>query len=719
MFNRRKMGIAAACALAFPAGTYAQQQQKAPQTKEDDVAVTVTANPLGSSSLFDLAVPASVLQGQSLLLRRASTLGETLSGEPGLSGTSFGAGASRPVIRGLDSDRVRILQNGVGMLDASSLSFDHAVAVDPLIADRIEVVRGPAALLYGGNAVGGVVNVIDNRVPQEAINGVTGAIEPRFGGADNEKSGAVKIDAGNGSVAVHADMYSRKTDDTKIPGFARSTRQRAADTAATAQPQGFVPNSRANSDGGALGASLTWDKGFAGLSYSGFNTNYGSPIEAAVRVDMKSARWDLAGEVREVGGFIEAVKFKYGRTGYEHREIDAGVVGTTFKNKGYESRIEAKHGTLGPLRGMIGMQFNNADFSALGDEAFVPQTNTEARGLFIYEELPLGSWKLNAGVRVDKTQVKSAGGGAVVPLTSASTLAGTPRFGAAQTKDFAPKALSFGVVYNISKTVSLAANTAYTERAPTYAELFANGPHVATGRFEVGNSSFGKEQSKAVDVALRMRSGAHSGSVGVFYNRFRNFITLADSGVTRDAAGHSSAAGDNLSDFGDGTSTVSNNAGAASNILPESVFRAVPAEFRGLEAQGRFRIMDKGGDLDLKLKADYGRATISDTGQPLPRISPLRLGVGLEYRLQQWNSGIDVEHAAKQNRVSTNERATDAYTLVNANVSYRFRTGAANWDAFLRGNNLLNQEARNHVSFVKDVAPMPGRGVLVGVRGLF
>ncbi len=714
---RKKMGFAVACALAFPGGSYAQQ--KPVEAKEDDVAVTVTANPMGSSSLFDLAVPASVLQGRSLVLKRASTLGETLSGEPGLSGTSFGAGASRPVIRGLDSDRVRILQNGVGMLDASSLSFDHAVAVDPLIADRIEVVRGPAALLYGGNAVGGVVNVIDNRVPKESVNGVTGAIEPRFGGADNEKSGAVKIDAGNGGFAVHADVYSRKTDDTKVPGFARSARQRAVDTAATAQPQGFIPNSRGNSDGGALGASLTWDKGFAGLSYSGFNTNYGSPTETAVRIDMKSARWDLAGEVRDIDGFIEGVKFKYGRTAYEHSEIDAGVVGTIFKNKGYESRIEAKHAALGPFRGMVGVQLNNADFSALGDEAFVPQTNTDAKGVFIYEELPLGDWKLNAGARVDASRVKSAGGGAVIPTTSASSLAGTPRFGAAQTRDFAPKALSLGVVYAISPTLSVAANTAYTERAPTYAELFANGPHVATGRFEVGNSGFDKEQSKAIDVALRMRSGANTGSVGVFYNRFKNFITQVDSGVTRDAAGHSSAAGDDMSDFGDGTSTVSNNAGAASNILPESVFRAVPAEFRGVEAQARLRIWEKGGDLDLKLKADYVQAKNRDTGQPLPRISPMRLGAGLEYRREQWNSGIDVEYAAKQDRVSANERPTDAYTLVNANLSYRFKTGGANWDAFLRANNLLNQEARKHVSFVKDVAPMPGRGILVGVRGLF
>jgi iron complex outermembrane receptor protein len=706
-----------ACALAAPAA--AQVQQKNNEPRADDVAVTVTGNPLGSSSLFDLAVPTSVLQGQSLVLRRASTLGETLSGEPGLSGSSFGPGASRPVIRGLDSDRVRILQNGVGMLDASSLSFDHAVAVDPLIADRIEVVRGPAALLYGGNAVGGVVNVIDNRVPQEPISGVSGAIEPRFGGADNEKSGAVKFEAGNGRFAVHVDAYGRKTDDLSIPGFARSSRQRAIDTVATVQPFNVIPNSKANSDGGALGGSLTWDKGYAGLAYSAFNSNYGSPIETGVRVDMKSARWDLAGEVRDVGGPIDDVKFKYGRTGYEHREIDTGVTGTVFKNRGYESRIEAKHVPVGAFRGMVGMQFNNSDFSALGNEAFVPATNTDSKGLFVYEELPLGDWKLNAGGRVDRNAIKSAGGGANVPLTSLSALAGTPRFGAAQARDFAPRALSFGAVYTLSKTLSIAANTAYTERAPTYAELFANGPHVATGRFEVGNSGFGAERSRAFDLALRLRSGPHSASVGVFYNRFSNFITLVNTGVTRDAAGHSSAVGDDMSDVGDGTSRVSNNAGAASQILPESVFRAVAAEFRGVETQGRFRLMDKGGELDLKLKADYVQATNQDSGQPLPRIAPLRLGAGLEYRFNAWSAALDVEHAARQGRVSANELPTDGYTLVNANLSYRFKSAGANWDAFARANNLLNAEARNHVSFVKDVAPMPGRGVLVGLRALF
>jgi len=711
------MSIAVACALGIPAAVQAQQRSIEP--KADDVAVTVTANPLGSSSLFDLAAPASVLQGQGLVLRRASTLGETLSGEPGLAGSAFGPGASRPVIRGLDSDRVRILQNGVGMLDASALSYDHAVAVDPLIADRIEVVRGPAALLYGGNAVGGVVNVIDNRVPQEPVTGVTGAIEPRFGGPDNEKSGAVKVEAGNGRFAVHVDAYGRRSDDLTIPGFARSARQRAADAAGTAQPRNVIPNSRMSSDGGALGGSLTWDKGYAGLAYSAFNSNYGSPIEPAVRVDMKSARWDLAGELRDVGGFIEGVKFKYGRTGYEHREIDAGVVGTVFRNRGYESRIELKHAQIGVFRGMVGMQFNNNAFSALGDEGFVPATNTDAKGLFVYEELPLGDWKLNAGARIDRNSVKSAGGGANVPAASLSALAGTPRFGAAQSRGFSPKAFSFGAVYSLSKVFSLAANTAYTERAPTYAELFANGPHIATGRFEVGNSGFDTERSKAFDIALRMRSGPHSASVGVFYNRFKNFITLADSGVTRDAAGYSSAAGDDMSDAGDGTSQVSTNNGDASRILPESVFRAVSAEFRGVEAQGRFRIMDKGGELDLKLKADYVQATNKDSGQPLPRIAPLRLGVGLEYRFNAWSAGLDLEHAARQNRVSAIERQTDAYTLANASLGYRFKSAGVNWEAFARANNLFNQEARNHVSFVKDVAPMPGRGVLAGLRGLF
>jgi iron complex outermembrane receptor protein len=663
--------------------------------------VVVTGNPLGSD-LFELASPVSLLQGDTLFLQRKSTLGETLYGLPGVESTGFGPNASRPVIRGLDGDRIRILQNGAGTLDASSLSYDHAVALDPLVIERAEVVRGPAALFYGGSAVGGVVNVIDNRIPQAAIEGVSGRAEARFGGAEREKAGGIVFEAGNGSLALHADVYTRDTDDLKIPGFARSARRRAADPQAT-EARDILPNSAARSDGGALGLSHTWANGFVGISRGDFNSKYGTVAEPTVTIDMQSSRWDIAGEVRELGNVIKAVKFKAGKTDYEHTEIDAGVPATVFRNKGNDVHVEATHGSLGPLRGAVGLQFTDFDFSALGTEAFVPSTGTHAKSGFFYEELPLGALKLTFGGRHERTEIGSAGGGAV-PFGATA-----PRFGAAQTRSFSGNSGALGAVWSFSPGVALAVNGAYTERAPTYYELFANGPHAATGVYEVGNAAFGKEKSKALDVALRLKSGKHSGSIGVFRNRFDNFITLFNTGNNRGADGEL-----NPPDAGDETSTNTGD-----EILPEFAYRAVPARFRGVEGEGRFRVMERGGRLDLLVNASYVRADDQSTGRPLPRIAPLRYGVGADYRQERFGARVDVTVVEGQGRVAANELPTDGYTMLNAALSYRLPAAGMRLEAFLRGINLLDEEARNHVSFLKEVAPLGQRSAQLGVRGQF
>ncbi|CAH1202521.1 Zinc-regulated outer membrane receptor [Candidatus Nitrotoga sp. BS] len=381
--------------------------------------IVVTANPLGSA-LFDLVSPVSVLSGKELSFRQESTLGETLSKLPGISSTYFGPNASRPIIRGLDGDRVRIMQNGIGMLDVSALSFDHATAVDPLVVDRIEVVRGPAALMYGGAAVGGVVNTLDNRIPQFPINGYTGRVEPRIGGAANERSGAAVLEAGNGLVALHADVASRRTDDLRIPGFARSDRQRALDDPAVEQTRGRLINSSSESDSAALGAALTLDKGYLGLSYSDLQSNYGTVAEPDVRVDMNSKRIGVAGEIRELGTIVQEVKFKYNHTDYLHNELEDGEIATTFKNKGYETRIDATHAKLGPLTGAFGVQLSN----------------TNSKALYIYEEAKFGDIKLTAGGRNEHTTVDSAGN------SPTST-----RFGAPQERKFSANSGALGALH--------------------------------------------------------------------------------------------------------------------------------------------------------------------------------------------------------------------------------------------------------------------------------
>ncbi len=636
--------------------------------------VVVTANPLGSS-LFDLVSPVSVLGGKDLQLRRESTLGETISHLPGVSSTYFGPNASRPVIRGLDADRIRILQNGIGLLDVSALSPDHATTIDPLVVDSIEVVRGSAALLYGGSAVGGVVNVLDNRIPQEAISGFNGRVESRLGGAASERSSAAVLEGGNGRVAFHADVYKRETDDLKIPGFARSDRQRAVDANTVAQPHGRLPNSSSVSDGSALGASLTSDRGYLGLSHSNFNANYGIVAEKNVRIDMNSARWDVAGEVRELGTFVQGVKFKYGYTDYGHKELKDGKTETTFTNNGYETRIEATHARLGPFTGVFGMQLANVNFSALGEEAFVPKVETGAHALFLYEEATFGDVKLTFGGRSERTALDSAGGG---------------KFGAAKTREFSAQSGAVGALYSLDQNMVLAANLSHTERAPSYAELFAKGPHVATSQYEVGDANLAKEQSHGADVQLRWRSGAHLASISGYTTRFRNYIGLFKNGATDTDSG-----------------------------LKEAEFRAVQARFQGFETEGKFRVAEGTGSLDLKLRGDYVRATNLNTGAPLPRISPLRLGAGLDYQIGNFGASLDVTCAAGQNRVAPGELRTSDHTLTDAALTWRIKARALNLKATLKGNNLFNQEARVHASPLKDIAPLPGRGLLVGLRGSF
>ncbi|MEN3351921.1 MAG: iron complex outerrane recepter protein [Betaproteobacteria bacterium] len=702
--------------LALAVGTAEAQTTSGPQTPKSSTetqprtlpSVVVTGNPLGSD-LFELVQPTSTLSGEVLLLNRSSTLGETLSNLPGVNSTYFGPNASRPVIRGFDGDRVRIMQNGVGTLDVSALSPDHAVTVDPLIIQRAEVVRGPATLLYGGNAIGGVVNLLDNRIPQNPISGFQGNVEGRFGGAANERGGAAILEGGNGKVALHADGYGRETDDLKIPGFARSQRLRATGSTfglpeSGVEQVGRLGNTSSRSHGGAFGASLTGASGsYGGLSIQQFDAQYGSPLELGSRIDMESTRVDFAGEARNLGPAIDNVKLKFGHTDYKHTESDEGVPQTTFKNKGYDARIDLIHANIGPLKGAVGFQVTNFDFSALGAEAFAPQTNTDSKGVFLYEELPLGQLKLSAGARFDSASVSSQGGGPIDPVT------GNPRFDPAQKRSFTPRSAALGALYSFSDAIALGVNFAHTERAPSYNELFANGPHNATGQFEIGSTTLSKEASNSVDASLKLRSGPHSASLGVFESRFTNFVTLFGTGNQRcpDGSAPADTNGDGVPDCG------------ADTVLPEFQFQGVPAIFRGSEAQGKLRVMDRPGTLDLLAQVSYVKAYNRDTGQPLPRIPPLKTIVGAEYRFDKLAARLDVIHASAQDRVSANELPTDAYTLVNASFIYRVTAAQTVWDAFLRLTNLFDQEAREHTSPLKDIAPLPGRGVMVGLRGSF
>ncbi len=648
----------------------------------------ITANPLGNSQL---ATPSTVLEGDDLLHNQQGSLGETLNKQPGVASTWFGPGASRPVIRGLDGDRIRILRNGVGALDASSLSYDHAVPLDPATVERIEIVRGPAALLYGGNAIGGVVNSFDNRIPTSPIDGIQGAGELRYGGADTTRSSAGKLEAGDGTFALHLDANSRQFNDLRIPGYARSAKVRDADEPGSRHR---LDNSDGRQDGGAVGGAYHWEHGYAGLSYGRYDSNYGSVAEPGVRLDMQQDHYAFASEVRDLAGPFSSVKFDAGYTDYQHREIEGGEVHTTFKNKGYEARVEARHQPLGPVEGVIGAQVSRNEFSALGEEAFVPQTDTDSLALFMLEQWQATErLNLSLGARLEHVRIDP-------------DAKGDERFAAADSaSSFTAASLSSGAVYQLTPIWSLAASLGYTERAPTFYELYANGAHVATGAYEVGDPGLNKEKALSGDLALRFDNDTHKGSVGVFYSHFRNYIGLIGSGNLREGHDHDDHDHDHDHDHGD---------------IPEYLYQGVRARFYGIEAQDRWQLAQNGyGSFALELSGDYTRAKNLDTGEDLPRIAPLRLNSGLVWSLDRWQARVDVQHAAAQHRKPANETRTDGYTTLGASVGYRFDVGQSQWLAFVRGENLTDQTVRYASSILRDIAPAPGRSIEVGLRTSF
>lgn len=633
------------------------------------VNVVETAYAVGSDPLVS---PAAGLNGRELSLQRESTLGDTLNHLPGVSASGFGPNASRPVIRGLDNERVRLLQNGIGILDASSLSPDHAVSIDPLVIEQIDIVRGPAALLYGNSAVGGVVNAIDHRIPTEKLEGIIGRAEGRIGGPDSQNNLATVLDVGNGLLALHADVYSRKTSDLDIPGYAVSKRKFEADGTMRDNRDQLI-NSSAENDGGAIGAALTFENGYIGTAFSAFNSNYGTVAEPAVRIDMQSQRWDVASEFTGLSAMIPRIKFKLAHTDYTHQELEDGEVGTTFKNRGTEGLIEAAHGKIGPLTGLIGFQVQNSDFAALGDEAFVPTTHTNAKSLYIYETLPLDRLQLEFSSRLTRANVDSQGGGA---------------FGPAQQKQFTPSSYAAGATFDLDEQWSIAGQLSHNERAPSYFELYANGAHIATGQFEVGNADFNVERSHGIDAKLSWKNVKHRLSVGTYYTRFDNFIGLINTG---------------------------NDINVGGDIFPEARFTMLKARFTGLEADGKFSLND---DWSLNIRGDYVRATNVENGDPLPRINPLRLGAGLHYQKANLGARLDILHAFKQDRTGANELATDAYTDLSAMLTYKLPT-KLNIELFAKANNLLDDEIREHASFLKDIAPQGARALLIGFRSDF
>lgn len=678
-FSMRARGprraIALAASLALLPAAFAQT---APATALKPV--VITGNPLGSA---EITAPVSVLAGEQLVLRRGSSIGETLAGQPGVSSTYFGPNANRPTIRGLDGERVRMMTNAGASLDASTLSFDHAVPIDPLIVERLEVLRGPGALLYGGSAVGGVVNAIDNRIPNEPIERSSGALELRLGGADRERGGAALAETGNGRFALHVDAFGRDTSDLKVPRFTP-----IEDGAALPETR-RVRNSASRTRGGAAGGSVFFDGGHLGLSVDTYDSVYGTPAEADVQIEMKRDHLGLAFERRQLGP-VATLRATANRSRYRHQEVEGdGTVGTVFESTGDELRVEAVHAPLGPLRGTVGAQFEDFDFAALGEEAFVPSTRTRRQALFALESMDWTGGTLTGGLRLERARVRSAGD--ADPADA--------KFGPATQRRFSLRSVSLSNLSRLSPQWSLSGAVSLSERAPTSFELFANGVHVATAAFERGDPGLSKERGTNVDIALEWKAGDDHLRLGAFSTRFSRFISLE-------------ATGNDVQLIGDD--------GSVENV-PEFVFLPVRARMNGIEIEGRRRLMHAPWTLDLGGKLDFTRAKNLDSGEPLPRVAPLRVLLALNAAQGPWGGRIEIDHAARQDRVPATDRPTPGYTLVNLSVTRRFGLGGADALWFLKLGNLGDRIAysASTLQSVRDLSPMPGRSLKTGVRVSF
>lgn len=671
----------------------------APSLKE----VTVTGNPLGGR---DLIAPAAQYSGEALLLRSATTLGETLDGVPGVSSTYFGPNASRPIIRGQDGDRIRILNNGGALLDVSNLSYDHSVTADPISIERIEVLRGPGALQYGGSAIGGAVNVIDNRIPREAVfdakGGVGGKLDLGLASANGERGGGALLETGNDRYAIHVDAFSRETRDVNVPINLFCNKATGAFTS------NRICNSASKVNGGALGGSAFFSQGYLGASVSSYRSNYGTVAEPNVTVGMKSDRFALEGEVRNLGGVLQSVKGQYGYTDYVHTEFEGATPGTVFKNKGSDFRLEAKHAKFGNLEGLVGLQAENTRFSADGDEAFAPYSRTRQNAFFAYEEYGTSWGKLTFGGRLDSVKVQSLGNPnpALVKFVPGS-------------RDFRPSSYALGALWNVAPQWQLTSNLAYTERAPKDYELFANGPHVATRGYEVGDAGLAKERATQLDIGAAWKSGANAFALSTYVSNFANYIALLQSpGVTRNKSdGETNPVDD------PGNPGFSQATGNPLDPFNEFRYRQVRARFTGLEASGNIRLVEGAAPWDLALRGDLVRATNLSTMQALPRIAPVRVGASLKYANGPFGSSFGFDHAAAQNRVPAGDRATRAYTLWNASGSYRLQRGPVGFLFYARLNNLTNQLAYSATSVLTSTvfpaAPLPGRSLKLGLQANF
>ena len=681
----------------------------------DLTTVQVRATPLAGTA-EDLARPVEVLAGERLDAVKANSLGETVSRLPGVQSSYFGPGVGRPIIRGFDGARVQVLSDGLGSGDVSTVSADHAVTLEPFLANQIEVLKGPATLLYGSGAIGGAVNVVDGRIP-EAVTAqpLQGRAELRAGTVNDERTGMVRLDgtSASGNLVFHVDALHRETGDYDIPGFAESAAL-LAEEGETPDPDsaGVLPNSALRTDSAALGVSWVGDRGFIGIGQSLFNTLYGVPghghdeevdddeaahADESVRIVMDQRRTEVRGGLDELGMF-ESLRVKIAKTDYTHTEFEGEEVGTIFDNDSTDARLELVHRPWGGWSGAFGLQWSQRDFVAIGEEAFVPPSESRDAGVFWIGERDLGPVKLELGARHDSNRVEVDPAEAIGPSRSFDTYSA-----------------SAAAKWDINEALHVSFGLDRAQRSPTAEELYSNGVHVATASIELGNPGLDVETANRAEIGLHWHSGPLQLNASVYHVQFDDFVYLADTGISDDE-------------------------------LPARVWTQDDARFNGAEAELNWNVADNASGIwDLRVFGDLVRAKVTGSGtRPLafsvphedgtsedylvelalggnlPRIAPSRVGGEVRWERGAWRASVGAVRYAEQDEVAELESATPGYTLVDAHLAWHRDTPGGNaWEVFLDGSNLLDKEARVHTSFLKDLAPLPGRGIAFGVRMFF
>ncbi|MGH9868583.1 MAG: TonB-dependent receptor [Candidatus Polarisedimenticolia bacterium] len=618
---------------------------------DEPVVVTTSAEPRDPMRVYQ---PTEVLDGELLEQRSTASLGTTLQYEPGVSTTSMSQASARPVIRGLGGNRVLILEDGTRTGDVSFLSEDHAVAANPMQADSIEIVRGAANLLYGSNAMGGVVNVLSSDIPTTLYDRPTGGVT--MGGASNtqELTGGIDFEASTGPISYRVGGWRTDADEYSFHG-------------------GTAGNSQADFTGFNGGLSWVNPNGYVGVSYKDQEGDYGIPINeerepigrgekgVTIRLDEKS--YKLRGEVTRDFGIFTGARIQAVRHDYTHTEFEeTGEPGTIFDQETTELRGDLTHRSVGRFSGTFGVWLLDSDFNAVGEEALLPFAETKGYAAFFYEEVDLNTVRLQFGGRFDDQRVDTGSAGDDRTFTGGSG--------------------AFGLIFHPAGKWNVVANVTHNFKAPSAEELFANGPHIATFTFEEGDPELDEETSLGADLGYRWKVARFSGEVTVYRTDFQDFIFLQP-----------------VIDPNTGLQVIEDG-------LPKSAYVQADATFYGAEAHADLALLEH---LKLELMADKVVAEEDDSGEPLPRIPPMRAGLGLHWDTDRYGVGTEARFSDEQNRVAPGELPTGDFVVYNVFGHVTFVSGPVVHRLSLRVSNLTDRLYRNHVNLVKDILPEPGR----------